>query len=414
MLTFILTKKLSKSILLLILVSFLVGAACNQFRVSFSWSYDSWQITEWLINYAGGFVRRGLPGEILRSSSRLLNINANEIAIFISFFLYVILFVFLLNKTNKKFSPFLIFSSIVMGAPAYQDFIVRKDVLVVVLFLLGIKLATIVKGNIINSIFLAFLCAAAILTHESFFFVAIPSVLLVLFCNARSCSSKKMVVDQFAFVIVAIVAIISFSFVVAFKGNSVIAFEINQSWFPLWKKLSVQECCFDRPSAAIDGIGWTTMRGLSLTAGLLKTFSWGIYVPFAWLLTIVFCYWMIVQSVISNCVSDRKIIARILLFQLTCISPLFVLGWDYGRWIFLWSTSSLILFVFHSKVDFLNKMPTSWLAEKTLNFSIFNVKPNFYVLLFFGVPVCCWSVVGYVKSSPIGYYLIYFSRVIGS
>ena len=29
-------------------------------------SYDSsWTIGEWLISYAGGFVRRGLPGELI-------------------------------------------------------------------------------------------------------------------------------------------------------------------------------------------------------------------------------------------------------------------------------------------------------------------------------------------------------------
>ena len=38
-------------------------------------SYDnSWTIGEWLISYAGGFVRRGLPGELIHLILSLIHI----------------------------------------------------------------------------------------------------------------------------------------------------------------------------------------------------------------------------------------------------------------------------------------------------------------------------------------------------
>jgi hypothetical protein len=47
---------------LVILVGLLLWAFASQLLAALSWGHDSYQLTEWLINYAGGFVRRGLPG----------------------------------------------------------------------------------------------------------------------------------------------------------------------------------------------------------------------------------------------------------------------------------------------------------------------------------------------------------------
>ena len=35
--------------------------------------YSDWQYADWLINYQGGFVRRGLIGEILRKTLRIFD-----------------------------------------------------------------------------------------------------------------------------------------------------------------------------------------------------------------------------------------------------------------------------------------------------------------------------------------------------
>jgi hypothetical protein len=43
----------------------LVLAIAKHFIHSFGEGHDSWSISEWLVNYGGGFVRRGLPGELI-------------------------------------------------------------------------------------------------------------------------------------------------------------------------------------------------------------------------------------------------------------------------------------------------------------------------------------------------------------
>ena len=56
-----LRKQFSFEILFTLLIIF--GIPLNLYKNRF---YDnSWTVGEWLISYAGGFVRRGLPGELI-------------------------------------------------------------------------------------------------------------------------------------------------------------------------------------------------------------------------------------------------------------------------------------------------------------------------------------------------------------
>jgi len=63
-------------------------------------------ISEWIINYKGGFTRRGLAGEISFFFATLLNTSLRLIIfIFQSFFhlFYLILFFFFFKDVKKKF-----------------------------------------------------------------------------------------------------------------------------------------------------------------------------------------------------------------------------------------------------------------------------------------------------------------------
>lgn len=75
---------------------------------------DAWVMGDWLINYQGGFVRRGLTGEGILHLSRFLSVNPGIVISVITTFFYAIYFTFsyLLLRTQKTLLPyiFLIFS----------------------------------------------------------------------------------------------------------------------------------------------------------------------------------------------------------------------------------------------------------------------------------------------------------------
>ena len=65
--------KLKLSINIFFICLIVLGIPLNLYKNRF---YDnSWTVGEWLISYAGGFVRRGLPGEIIHYISTTYSIS---------------------------------------------------------------------------------------------------------------------------------------------------------------------------------------------------------------------------------------------------------------------------------------------------------------------------------------------------
>jgi hypothetical protein len=85
------------SLLLLITIVYLLVVAVLQGQTK-----EGWNITEWLINYQGGFVRRGLPGEMLYQISHHFGITPYYIIVFVCLLLYVSLTIFFCVSYKKK------------------------------------------------------------------------------------------------------------------------------------------------------------------------------------------------------------------------------------------------------------------------------------------------------------------------
>lgn len=385
----------------------LLGAVVIQTKASFKWGHSSWQITEWLINYQGGFVRRGLPGQVILHVSDFLGIHANYMVILISLLAYVFLIIYLIIKTRHKFAALLIISPIVMGAPAYQDFIIRKDVLGIIFFLVCLKILFSKKKNIIKYFGLNLVAIIALLSHEAFFFFAIPAISVIIFQSDSRPNDSLFKRVSYVLAVLS-PSLLAFCMCVVHKGDPIIAHAINLSWIDLWKSIEPNACCFDKPNAAIDAIQWTTKQGLSLSYSLLFAFSMGIYVPLAWLVTIVMCGFFILSFSIKLENTEYRNILSTLIFQLVMIAPLFILGWDFGRWIFLWSTSAIILYI--SQVNFRSSFDSAidTCIKKLIKSRIYvYFSKNGWLLLIFGIPGCCWSIGQFIGSSPIGFYLKY-------
>ena len=62
--------------------------------------YSDWQYADWLINYQGGFIRRGLIGEILLQIHYFLSINLDILVFCFVVFLYSILLILLIKSVK--------------------------------------------------------------------------------------------------------------------------------------------------------------------------------------------------------------------------------------------------------------------------------------------------------------------------
>ena len=142
-------------------------------------------VAEWIINYQGGFGRRGLAGELLLNFSLLSKIHLKKIILFFIYFVVSIYHIFLFNFLRKiKFNFYLI---LVVLSPLFVIFPIselealgRKDILIPLFFLIFCMLYD--KSDFVLLIFyLIVLYSFLIFTHEVSVFYLPFFYLLIIF-----------------------------------------------------------------------------------------------------------------------------------------------------------------------------------------------------------------------------------------
>ena len=113
--------------------------------------------TDWLINYEGGYVRRGLLGQVIFFISNIFNIDLKFIILFFQIFIYTIyfiLFYLLISKIKINFFWLLIiFSPILFAYPLVELMTLgRKDTFIISFFLIF----SMINYKSVNSLFFYF------------------------------------------------------------------------------------------------------------------------------------------------------------------------------------------------------------------------------------------------------------------
>ena len=383
------------------MICLLLWAIGVQLYASLSWGHESWQLTEWLINYAGGFVRRGLTGALVQMFSETSGIRANLVAIIWSTACYLALACWFLRRSTRTFPVILILSCVVMGFPAYQDCILRKDCLGLLLLLGCLKVDNSRLPRPLAIIAINLLAGAAILCHEAFIFYSLPALVLFTRWGEEPLSGLSLLRRSLPLV----PAVVCFALASVHHGTPAIAEAVNDSWLPLWRAIDPANPHLEAPSAAIEALGWTSQQGLSVAVTMLTS---GFYQPLAWLFVFAVSFLLMVLFTdrhAAPALETKTKVTAILFAQLAFISPLFLLGFDYGRWLFLWVASSMMLHTLDRRAPRWLESCVASIFEKTrLRQLIAWLPARDWYLLFFGVPVC-WNIYNFLVASPISRHL---------
>jgi len=363
-----------------------------QFELAPDVPLQSWPITDWFINYEAGFVRRGLAGQIIKEISTRTPIPPVLLVIFISMSSFLALIYVLKMKIGIEAPFYILFSSLFLGLPVYSNFLFRKDISLVLV--LTVSLLVIRRRTYIESVKLCnMLGSFAILVHEAFVFFGLPLIVMS-FSNYYFKKSFKL----------KSLALFSPSILVAvpcffFRGSSSVASSITNSWNNLLSVKFPNYCCLKNSPASIGAISWSIEQGLSSSRSVLYQFLFGFMpVPFLWFTSFLFAI-MFTGKLLFLEVNQRRQFYKITLFQAVMVTPLFALGWDFGRWIFYINTTSIIWCSLFGKEIALNTE-----FSQTSNIEAFDKSRALVQMLTFGfgIPVCCWSFSGYLISTPLG------------
>ena len=383
--------------------------------------YDNyWTIGEWLISYAGGFVRRGLPGQIIYYFSNHLAISPIVLIWIISFSALISLAILLINFCKNLFEKSFLLSQLVLLGPVSEDYFIRKDSFLVLLYglsLLTLKAAKQQKlSKFTSAIFINIFSIIAILSHESYGIWGLPSLIIIFYLFERS-TEKNFFQSCLSSILYLTPTFTSFIFCWIFKGNKDQALIIHQSWQGLKEILpSLGALNLNQPDGAIAAIGWGTSQ--VYTSSLLSKFNLLIFWhPGMWLLTI----FIVIKLFIGKKSDPHQKSKRVIIcLQLISFLPMFLFV-DIGRWIFMWLSSSALLFSFLIQVFgtkkvlfYSSKFKRSDILPKLLP-GFDSIKTYNLFLLFLGLPHCCWSIGRYIVSSPIGFSIkniIFYFKII--
>lgn len=328
-----------------ILTIYFIAIICFVAIYSFVYipDYETYEISDWMINYEGGFVRRGLIGQCLLWANHIHSFDIRYTIVFIEAFFYV-LFLYLIFKIFNKYKWSLLGAMFPIVCSTTSLTVYRRDFMMLCLCYLSYKLFfRYLKDNRINSLIISIMIMSVSITiYEPIFFVMVP-VLVLQYWNKK----KNIKNSLFIFLIPILCMVLS----CIFRGTDNQVNDIWQSWLPyLSQYVDIQN---ENIGFAIQFLGLTNQEVFSLHYECTFRGNMPLWTIITLIIVFSLAYFLCtyVPSVYREgkrlCENiDKYEISKILLFQLFIQLPIFtLLSCDYGRTIPMSLYTSL--FIFH-------------------------------------------------------------------
>ena len=350
---------------------------------------SSVQYSDWLINYQGGFVRRGLPGEFFLALHNFTKIHLDLIVfIFVGlfYFLFAIYLIMLLSKIRFNFlNLFILFSPLSIFYPVMEQKVSgRKDVLFILsMILLATYLDKIKFEN--QKYLIIFLSVITTFSHSGFF-VYLPIFLLIFI----AINSKYPFKDVFKELFIISISCATLFFIIIFNttiDNESILRICNtiKTYLPKCGNLDY-----------ISTLSWSLEYEIELVRNIWTKENFLSFYSIAFILANV----PLIYAFYNSEFKDKKKLNfnPILIFILANFAtlPIYFIGADYGRYMYI-TYVSLSIFYFKS-------ISNKFLIQKN-KIVIAKNSIAIVILFLFGfiwtVPHCCNNDFKFIYQKPI-------------
>ena len=332
-----------------------------------------WTTSEWLINYHGGFVRRGLIGELLLQINQFINISPRYL-VYIFEVLLLSSYYYLIIKFLKKvkFSPILvliIFSPLAFIYPvAETETLARKEILLFCIYI--IFLFSLISKNLKLTFFtIIVLIPLMNLVWDGILFY-MPFFIFSFLNQNKNIELKKLIYFLISFTPYLITSYILFHTRATEEGLLSMCDAIKEPCFGSMRFL-------DQPLS--NNINYVVSR-----------FKIEYLIRYSFIFAI--CFYPIFNLLIKN-----KKVNIIFAQYILCILPTFVLfyiGYDWGRYLnilYIFSILTIIFFIKQNVIDVtknnLNKFFKN-LIENNKKILVFTL---FFIYLFLWNPKAIMS-----------------------
>jgi len=286
------------------------------YLLNFKFLYPTdWTTSEWLINYQGGFVRRGLSGEILFQINKIINLHPRFLVYYFQIlllFIFYVLFYFYIKKIKFNYYLLILFlcPALLLFPLAANDVLVRKETLLFIIYIFFLK----ILSKSINKcyIFLFFILPIMNLIWDGiifyiFFFIS------TLFIYTEE---RKEKINFFKLLFCFLPYLISLYFVLS---NNTSIEQIRLIC------LSLNENCYGAIEALDKSLKWQ----INYQTSRFQIFH---LFKIVFILILSFLPFFLIFYKISN---KKKNLVIFLSFAVSIFPTLifFIIGFDWGRWI---------------------------------------------------------------------------------
>ncbi len=288
------------------------------------WSLQGFRYTEFLINFEGGFVRRGLLGEALLWITAHTGIHPYITITTLSLLAFgFVLWFFLQMFKEKGYCWWIVFSPLLCG---YVLDIIRKDY---ILYAIVICMFLLVKHSnpAMWKRLLAFaLGLLGLMLHEAFIFWGITLFALVLLCDRHHRATNIIMLT----VLLSLFGVLCF-----FKGDAAIAQSIIDSWNSVLPGSPLKFLTGDSIGALTWDTTETMIPHLKSNIGISQLCMGIIYWPLLYLaayylITFFFVVFKPKRSSFDR--AEQTTLSSMFLIVSFCLLPMFtVLSCDYAR-----------------------------------------------------------------------------------
>ena len=355
-------------------------------------------ISEWLINYSGGFTKRGIIGEISIFFSRLFDQNLRDVIytfqLFILAVYYILVYFFFKNLYLERYFLLSIFSPIFLIYPvAETEVLARKEVFIFVLFILHALILPL-NNNLIRISKLVILPLSVLIWEPVIFYL--PLWIFIDLVKFKIKNYNKNLFNEIIFYFPALFLAIIFIINPLtpeehFKMEQVLNKEFNEACY--------MSCALLKSKSSIYQQFEANFGKYSLE--IFVRYFLIILIGFGPLFTLMY-YSKLKQA--KTIFLKKFNLLSIFLFLLSPVLLLFAMGYDWGRWVGISYIMSLITYFYLYKNNFII------LDTKKLNLNKLNLLRPKYFLYIFIIYAFTWNpktvITGDVASFPL-YRIIY-------
>jgi hypothetical protein len=313
----------------------------NEFPIKYTF-------TDWLINYEGGFVRRGLLGQIVFELSKLLNIQIKFLILIFQisiYLIYFLLFFLLLSKRETNFFWLLIiFSPISFLYPmAELEALGRKDIFVITSFLIF----SIINYRSLSSLLFSFIFIFTLscLIHEITFFY-IFHYLFVFYVKNKIFINQKLNIKHY---LVSFLSLGVLLYLNLYLHNFVVIEDIVNSYN--YENLTALSGSFSHISPTIDSVFFKTFGNINIVT--IARYGFLILIS-----TTPLIYFIKIKSDYENKYFSFQ---NIFISNILLSIPLYLLIFDWGRVIYINYNFFIIIIIFIFNSNLIN---TKYLQKK--------------------------------------------------